>query len=409
MDADLNQRRHGYQYLRAVLIGKTNIIMAQNRYIQLVEQATGASFRPGNRFTLLQNGDEIFAAMLAAIKGARTSVNLLTYVFWRSAIANQFAEALCERARAGVQVRLLVDAVGAATMSSRVVWQLERAGVQVGWFRPGHLPSLRKLNNRTHRKILLVDDRLGFTGGIGIADVWTGNAQGPGHWRETHCQVQGPACLDLHAGFAENWQEATGRQLPVPATPRASRAAAAIAVHTTISTAGVRPTLIERLLSAVFDTAKHRLWITTAYFVPSQEVVRQLVAAAGRGVDVRILTNGSNTDHQITLHAGRASYTELLANGIKLYEYQKTTLHAKIITADGAWATIGSANLDARSLVLNDELNVSVVAPVIVSQLDSHFLIDLEHSRQIQPAEWGERGRLARLAETSSNVLRHQL
>ncbi len=383
--------------------------MAPNPYPSLVEHATGSPFRPGNRLTLLQNGDQIFAAMLEAIKGAQSSINFLTYVFWRSSIANQFADALCERAKAGVQVRLLVDAVGAATMSSRLVWRLERAGVQVGWFRPGHLPSLRKFNNRTHRKILLVDDRIGFTGGVGIADVWLGNAQDGRHWRETHCAILGPACLDLHAGFAENWREATGRPLPPP-QPSGPIAGPTIDIHTTVSTAGTsQPTAIQRLLFAVFGAAQTRLWITTAYFVPNQAVIQALARASRRGVDVRILTNGAQTDHWLTVLAGRASYAELMASGVKLYEYQKTMLHAKILTADHAWATIGSTNLDARSLIHNDELNVSVVDPAIVDQLDHQFEVDLQSAHRILPAEWHERSRLARLAESSSIVIRHQL
>src|ERR1700683_2057577 len=179
----------------------------RDRYITLVEAATGTPYRSANSFTILQNGDQIFPAMLEAIRSAKTSIEFVTFVYWRSDIATEFANALAERARAGVQVRLLVDAVGGAIMNSRTVWDLERAGVKVAWFRPARWQYLRKLNNRTHRKILVVDAILAFAGGVGIADEWTGNADSPRHWRETHVRIAGPACADLRASFAESWLE----------------------------------------------------------------------------------------------------------------------------------------------------------------------------------------------------------
>ncbi len=380
--------------------------MQTNPYIEVVESATGSPFRAGNGFVVLQNGDEIFPAMLEAIASAEGSVEFLSYVFWRSRVANLFADALIAAAGRGVAVRLLVDALGGASASTRMIWRMERAGVKVGWFRPAGVKHLRKLNHRTHRKILIVDGRVGFTGGLGIADNWLGDGQDPKHWRETHCRITGPACADLLAGFAESWRESTGERLPPPAP---APSAGDVAVHTTVSTAGTRPTAIERLLDAIFAAAVHRLWVTTAYFVPSEAVVRALAAAARRGVDVRILTNGHLTDHKLALLAGRASYQPLLEAGVKLYEYQKTMHHAKIITADSLWATIGSTNLDARSLILNDELNVSVVESRIVEALDQQFLEDLGHARRIQRSVWQQRGRLARLQESGAGVLRGQL
>jgi cardiolipin synthase len=382
------------------------IAMKPNRYVPIIEAATSSAFRPGNAVTLLQNGDEIFPAMLAAIRGAQESVEFLSYVFWRSRIANDFADALCERARAGIPVRLLVDALGGASMSTRMVWQMERAGIKVGWFRPARPPHLRKLNHRTHRKLLLVDGHIGFTGGVGIADVWLGSAQGPGHWRETHCRIDGPACTDLFAGFADSWQESTGESLTPPVL---APVAGKVEVQTIVSTAGGRPTPIERLLDAVFAAAQERLWITTAYFVPGDSVVQALAAAARRGVDVRLLVNGRHTDHRVTMFAGRATYQPLLDSGVKLYEYQKTMHHAKIITADSAWATLGSTNLDARSLFLNDELNISFTDPKLVQALDRQFLADLKDAHRIQRTHWYQRGRLARIVESSSNILRNQL
>jgi len=363
-------------------------------------------FRPGNRLGLLQNGDEIFPAMLEAIRGAQTSIEFLTYVYWNSRIANEFATALCERARAGVKVRLLVDAVGGAVMNTRTVWQLERAGVQVAWFRPLRWPYLRKLNNRTHRKILIVDGHIAFTGGVGIADEWTGAADGPRHWRELHCRIEGPAAADLFAGFAENWLESTHEHL---ALPPAASAAGTVAIQTTISTAGQRPTTMEQLFRGAITDARHKLWIATAYFVPSDSFTAALAAAAGRGVDVRVLTNGPLSNHKITRLAGRASYGVLLEAGVKIYEYRPTVLHSKVMTADGRWATLGSTNFDNRSLVLNDELNISFTDTDLVASLDASFLKDLEQAQEVtlavrRKAHWSER-----LAESASSVFRGQL
>jgi cardiolipin synthase A/B len=378
-----------------------------NRFARIVEEATAAPVRAGNSFELLQNGDEIFPAMLKAIAAAQDHIDFLTYVFWRGQIASDFAAALIGRAKAGVTVRLLIDTVGGATMDSRTLWALERAGAKIAWFRPGRNPlHLRRLNNRTHRKILIVDGHTGFTGGVGIADIWTGHAQDPGHWRETHCRVTGPTIADLHAGFAENWFEATGENLPAP-TPAP---AGPVAVQTIISTAGRgRPTTAERLISAVFAATTSRLWITTGYFVPSDAITAALIAASARGVDVRVLTNGRHTDHRLTMHAGRSTYGPLLDAGVKIYEYERTMHHAKIISVDKSWATLGSINLDARSLVLNDELNVAVTDPAIIGALDLQFLEDLKAANHIRPTHWHQRGRLARLAEHGSSVFRHQL
>jgi cardiolipin synthase len=377
-----------------------------NRIANLVEQATGNTSRPGNQLTVLSNGAQIFPAMLDAIKGAKHTIEFATYVYWASEIANQFADALCERAREGVKVRLLIDAVGGAIMNSRTVWQLEQAGVRVAWFRPMRWNSLIHLNNRTHRKILLIDSHTSFTGGVGIADFWTGNADDPRHWRETHCRIDGPACADLLASFAENWREATHEQLdgrPLPA------AAGSTAVLTTSSTAGPRPTKIEQLVSGAIAAASERLWITSAYFVPNHQVSAALIAAAARGVDVRVLTNGPLSNHKVTWHAGRASYQSLLQGGVNIYEYRPTVLHSKVITADASWATIGSTNVDDRSLILNDELNISFGAPKIIEELDRQFLADLERSKQIKARSWRRRAFTGRLAEAGASMFRRQL
>lgn len=378
----------------------------QKRFESVVEAATGSPFRAGNKVKILQNGDEIFPAMLSAIRGAKHTIEFTTYVYWSSNIASDFADALCERAREGVKVRLLIDAVGGAIMNARTVWQLERAGVRVAWFRPLRWSYLNKLNNRTHRKVLIVDGKTGFTGGVGIADEWTGAGDGPKNWRETHCSIAGPAVTDLFASFADNWAEATGEQLQAPDPPPS---AGDVAVHTASSTAGLPPTIMERLFESAIGAARHNLWIASAYFVPSDRSAAALIGAASRGVDVRVLTNGPITHHRVTRWAGRASYQKLLSRGVNVFEFQASHLHSKVITADGIWGTIGSANLDDRSLVLNDELNISFTDPSLVSQLDRQFQADLERSQHIQASAWPARSLTGRLAEAGANLFRRQL
>ncbi|HVQ44484.1 MAG TPA: phospholipase D-like domain-containing protein [Candidatus Saccharimonadia bacterium] len=371
-------------------------------YQKPFETATGAKFRAGNRITLLQNGNEIFPAMLEAIRSAQTSIEFVTYVYWRSRVATQFADALCERARAGVTVRVLIDAVGGAIMSTRMVGQLERAGVRVGWFRPIRMGHLRRFNYRTHRKILLIDGRLGFTGGVGIADEWDGDASGPKHWRETHCRVEGPSCLDLFAGFADEWAESTREVLAPPA--HAPEEAGHLSILTTPSAIGPRPTPIERLFAAAIAASTTQLWITTAYFVPGPQFIAALCAAAARGVDVRVLTNGPLSNHKSTLYAGRAHYEVLMHAGVKIYEYQRTVLHVKVMTVDHQWATLGSANFDNRSLVLNEELNISVADPTFVAPLDRQFRRDLKDALLITLESRRHRRWHQRLLETTSQA-----
>lgn len=374
----------------------------KERFVRLVEGATSSKFRAGNAFEVLQNGDEIFPSMLEAIEKAEHSIEFLSYVFWRSDIASAFTDALIKKAKSGVKVYLCVDAFGGASMSSRAIWQLERVGVKIGWFRPGGWQNLRLLNNRTHRKILIVDGRIGFTGGVGIADYWTGHAQDRKHWRETHCRIEGPAVADLHDGFTGNWP---GEIEPI----REAEPCGSVAVQTTISTSGLRPTNAEALFSAVLAGAKHSLQITSAYFVPSKTIENMLISAVSRGVDVTVITNGVNTNHRITMLAGRSSYKRLLEGGIKIFEYAKTLHHGKIFVVDDCWATLGSINLDTRSLVLNDEINVSVVDNDVIKTLRKAFEEDLANSTELHFLNWVRRSRVERLAELGSSVFKNQL
>jgi cardiolipin synthase len=363
--------------------------------------------KPGNTLSILKNGDEIFPAMLEAIRSAQESVELCTYVYWRGQIAHDIADALCERAKAGVEVRLLIDAIGSFKIEKELVQRLEDSGVKVARFRPAELIGLHKLNRRTHRKILVVDGKVGFTGGVGIAEEWSGNAQDVNHWRDTHCRIEGPACDDLFAGFVENWSEATGEHIEAIAYD--APLPGALAIETTLSGPGKASPSAEKLVLDIFDLAQDRLWITSAYFVPTGIVRKALIRAVMRGVDVRILTNGINGNHQVTRWAGHVSYTPLLRNGIRIYEYEVTVLHAKVVTMDKVWSLLGSVNIDNRSLALNDEIAISFRDAKLTELLDVHFEEDLTQSKEIKLQYWLERGFHKKILMHASGIFRRQL
>jgi cardiolipin synthase len=379
-------------------------------FARLVEALTVAPLRQGNRVTVLRNGREIFPAMLEAIQHAKETVNFATYVYWTGSIAPQFAEALAERAAAGVEVNVLLDAVGAAKMDHGLADQLAQAGATVAWFRPPKWYTLHKLNNRTHRKILVVDGNVGFTGGVGIAEEWTGNCEDPEHWRDTHVRVEGPVVRDLLSGFVDNWAEATGCILSGRQhLPDVRGFDDGIQAQVTRSTAQKGSTDAEQLFYAAIACARERIWLTTAYFAPRRAFVDVLCDAIGRGVDVRVLTNGPHTDREVVRQAGRRCYEQLLACGGRLFEYQRTMLHAKVLLVDSHWVTVGSVNFDNRSFALNDELNISFRDPGVVAELEKHFLADLEDARELNLAAWRARPLAMRARELASALVRREL
>jgi cardiolipin synthase len=379
-------------------------------FARMVEALTVAPLRQGNRVKVLRNGREIFPAMLAAIRAAEQTVSFATYVYWTGSIAPEFAQALAERAEAGVQVNVLLDAVGAAKMDRRLVALLQRASAEVAWFRPPKWYTLHKLNNRTHRKILVVDGKVGFTGGVGIAEEWTGNCEDPGHWRDTHVRVEGPAARDLLGGFLDNWAEATqcilsgGEHLP-----DLRGFEDGVQVQVTRSTAEKGSTDAEHLFYAAIACARERIWVTTSYFAPRRAFVEALCAASARGVDVRVLTNGPHIDKQVVRQAGHLTYERMFECGVRIFEYQRTMLHAKVLIVDANWATVGSVNFDNRSFALNDELNLSVRDRAVVAELEEHFRADIDDAVELDLAAWRARPAVVRARELASAAVRREL
>ena len=380
-----------------------------HRYRRLMEGLVGVPATEGNEVTILRNGVAIFPAMLDAIQGATSTVDFATYVYWTGDVAERFAKALCDRAQAGVRVRVLLDAVGAMPMDRGLVHAMEEAGCAVEFFRePTKKPT--EVNNRCHRKILICDEDVAFTGGVGIAEEWDGDARNPDEWRDTHVRVRGPAVDGIRAAFVENWAE-SGRELFEPGVDRFPDQpdAGTSIVQTVRGQSGPGWGIIGTAFIALLHAARERIRITSAYFVPTDDLLKALVDATERGVDVHVLVPGEHHDKRVVQAAGEATYAELLAAGVRIAHYERTMLHAKVLTIDGLVACVGSANFDQRSLLLNEEMNLVVFDEAVTAELDAHFDHDLTSSQPIDADGWADRSLLQKATEKAAGVLRSQL
>jgi cardiolipin synthase len=399
------EQRHGYE-LRG---GPVDV--ASEEFLYACEAMTGAPVSYGNDLEVLINGDEIFPAFLETIASAQRTINLETYVYWRGDIAVDVAEALSERARAGVEVNVILDALGAAKMDRALVRSMRAAGVCVALFRKPHGYALRKINKRTHRKLLIVDGDVGMIGGVGIAEEWTGNAQDPDHWRDTHVRVRGPVVRGLQGAFAENWLEATGDVLVGDGyLPGIDEVEGGGPMQLVRSSAGVGDTEIEALYFLAIASAQESIDLTAAYFAPRPAFIDALCAAATeQGVHVRVLVPGSHIDKPIVRQAGRHAYDRLLDCGVEVFEYGPTMLHAKTLTIDGVWASIGSVNFDNRSFQQNDEATLCVQSRAVARRLGEVFEDDLSVSEPIDLRRWRRRPLRQRATETTLKLARREL
>jgi cardiolipin synthase len=367
----------------------------------------GAPSVRGVQIEMLNNGVEIFPAMLDAIRYADSFVNFLTYVYWDGDIAERFADALADASRRGVRVRILLDAVGSARMTDRLVERMQEAGCEVAFFHPVHWYTLNRANNRTHRKILVADS-VGFLGGVGIADQWSGNARGPEEWRDVHFRVTGPIVPYLQMAFAANWRQATGQVLVAdpgrPAVPRPEG-------NTVVPVAG-RPGGLSSmwfLYWSALRSARREVLIATPYFVPGPELAEEIAATARRGVEITLLVPGSQTDNAVTRYAGQAAYEGLLEAGVRIFEYRPTMMHSKLVVVDDIYSIIGSANFDNRSFDLNDEFSLGVVDSALAQRIERSYRHDLSRSSEITYERWRGRSWLARLRDRAAHLLREQL
>jgi cardiolipin synthase A/B len=351
----------------------------------------GPSIIEGNQARELLNGDQIFPAMLEAIRSARHTVLFETYIYWSGPIGEAFAEALSDRARHGVAVSLLIDWVGSAKMDQAMIDRMKRAGVQVEKFHPLRWYNLGRMNNRTHRKLLIVDGRVGFTGGVGIAPEWTGHAQDPDHWRDSHFRIEGPVVAQMQSVMLDNWNKTTGKVLHgeqyFPAVaPVGSQSAQ---VFSSSPQGGSESMLLMYLLA--ITAATRSIDISSAYFVPDDVTRGALVAAVERGVRVRIITPGQHMDAETVRRASRGLWGDLLRAGVQINEYQPTMYHCKVMIVDGLMTSVGSTNFDMRSFRLNDEANLNVYDAGFAARQTQVFEADLQQSRRITYEQWLQR------------------
>ncbi|MFJ7988429.1 phosphatidylserine/phosphatidylglycerophosphate/cardiolipin synthase family protein [Streptomyces sp. NPDC096351] len=374
-----------------------------------LERLIGIAATEGNGVLPLRNGDEIFAAMLAAIDGARHTIDMMTFVYWRGEIARRFADALTDRARAGVRVRLLLDGFGSRLIEKDLLDRMSDAGVEVAWFRKPLYLSPLKQNHRCHRKVLVVDERTAFTGGVGIAEEWCGDARNPGEWRDTHVEVTGPAVDGIAAAFAQNWAEChpelfDERDRFVDHEPSGD---AIVQVVRGSASFGWQD--MQTLMRVIFESAEQRVRLATAYFAPDSYFVELLCATARRGVEVEILLPGPHTDKRVCQLAGERHYEALIACGVRIHHYQPTMMHAKVMTMDGVVSLIGSTNFNRRSLDHDEEVMLAVMDTGFTATLDAQYDEDLKVSEPIRPDRWKRRSLLRRAGETAVLPIRRYL
>jgi cardiolipin synthase len=369
----------------------------------------GPAIVPGNKVTALQDGDEIFPAMLEAIRGARTSICFETYIYWSGEVGKEFSHALAERARAGIPVNVVVDWAGSIKMDKELLDEMRTAGVRVHHYRPLHWYSLGRINNRTHRKLLVVDGRIGFTGGVGIADQWSGHAQDPEHWRDSHFRVDGPAVAQMQAAFNDNWIKTTGQVLNGPAYFPALERQGDVDSHLFIaSPAGGSESMHLMYLMAI-AAASSSIDLAASYFVPDDLIVQALLAARRRGVQVRILLPGPNIDSDAVRLASRAGWELLLQSGMQISEYQPTMLHTKMLIVDRELVSVGSTNFDIRSFRLNDEASLNLYDRAFAEEMTAVFEADLKQSQPYTLDRWRQRPLKEKLIEKFVLPLKSQL
>ena len=379
-------------------------------FVRTIELFSGMRIEDGNAVEVLPNGS-VYPRLWSDIRSARQTVTVQMYFSKPGAVADSLAASLAERARAKVRVLLLLDAFGSQDLAGAWTDNLRRAGVEVAWLRSLHWYTLHRAATRSHVRVVVVDGRVGYTGGFGLADYWLGNGRSENEWRESNVRFEGPAVAQLQSAFASGWAEATGElitgDLFFPPRSFAQAGPVRAALLYTVPTVGSTPA--ERFLAMSISGARRTLYISNSYFVPDDDFRDLLVRAAKRGVDVRVLTAGDKSDVKTTLYAGRARYPEMIKGGVRIYEYQPTMMHAKTFVIDGVWSTVGSLNFDNRSLVFNNESNLVTLDGRVGATLDSLFMDDLRYAKEIKLDEFNRRSWLEKALEWGANSLQRLL
>jgi cardiolipin synthase A/B len=383
--------------------------LGEPSFFPTLEAYASSPIVAGNAVQLLLNGEEIFPALLDGIRSARQTISYAQYFYEDGPVARDIAEALAERCRAGVGANVLLDAFGSLSMPAEYAELMERAGCHVAYFRPLSQYIFGKYSNRGHRRILVIDGRLGFTGGSGVSRKWMGNGRVEGHWRDTDVRVEGPVVEYLQAAFAQNWLETTGMVLggeayfPRPLEPRGQVYAQVVKSSPSEGSFSMYTTFL-----LAVSSARRSIYITNPYFVLDDKMQETLLRAARRGVRVSVLVPGA-IDHNIVRQASRGQFGDLLKAGIEIHEYRAALLHSKTMVIDGVWTTIGSTNLDNRSFAVNDELNLIIYNRATAAQMERIFEDDVAHSRKVEYDAWKHRGVKSKLLEILSLPIRDLL
>ncbi len=379
------------------------------QFLRSMGSLLGPAILDGNRVTTLLNGDEIFPAMLEAIRSAKKTITFETYIYWSGTIGEEFAKALAERAKAGVKVHVLMDWVGSGKAKKEYIDEMKAAGVEVEKYHPLRWYNLKRVNNRTHRKILVVDGKVGFTGGVGIADKWAGHAQDPEHWRDSHFRLEGPAVAQMQAAFLDNWIKTQSKVLHGEEYfPKLAAVGPSYAqVFESSPGGGSESVRLMYLLSIA--SARRRLLIANSYFVPDDLSVATIADARKRGVDVEIIVPGTKIDSELSRKASRSRWGDLLKAGVEIYEYQPTMYHCKVMVVDDLWVSVGSTNFDNRSFRLNDEENLNVYDADFARRQTVDFEADRKKAHRVTLEEWTHRPLWEKILEHAAGLLRSQV
>jgi cardiolipin synthase len=384
--------------------------VADPEFLPTMAGATGVPFVPGNRLDILNNGDAFYPSMLDAIAKAQLSITIEAYIYWAGRIGRDFAEALADRARDGVKVKILLDAVGSSTIGNEILTILEKGGCQLAWYNPIRWYALGRFNHRTHRKSLIVDGHVGFTGGAGIADHWRGNAEDPEHWRDMQIRLEGPGVTPLQTGFAQNWLQTTGELISGPLYyPPQDTVRGTLAVQTIMSSPEIGASTVRTMYYLSIICARRSIYIANPYFVPDEAAIDALVEAKKRGVDVRAMVSGIRNDNWLARQNSVRVFGRLLEAGIEILEFNRTMLHQKTMVVDAVWATVGTTNFDNRSFAHNEENNVCFYDEALACRMHESFLADLSGCKALTLRAWRRRGIVARAGELLAAFLQEQI
>ncbi len=369
----------------------------------------GPGITSGNKVVDLQNGEQIFPAMLDAIRSARRTITFETYIYWSGDIGKRVADALEERARAGVKVKLMIDWAGSIKMEDKLLEKLRTAGVDLQQYRPLKWYNLGRLNNRTHRKLLVVDGRVGFTGGVGVADPWMGHAQDPDHWRDMHFRIEGPVVAQMQAAFNDNWIKTTGVVLNGEEYFPPLEPAGDMNAHMFVASPAGGSESMHLMYLMSIAAAQHSIDLEAAYFVPDDLMIKALIAARHRGVKIRVIVPGPHIDSETVRFASKANWGELLLAGVEIYEYQPTMIHNKLLIVDDEMTSVGSTNFDVRSFRLNDEASLNVYDTQFAQRMEEVFEDDMKPTILFSYEMWKKRPLKEKLIEKFIVPLKSQL